>query len=155
MATEKQFQFFQSLYLEETDRAKSLRDRGNSYLSLVTLYSAFVIFVAEKMRPTDNFERVLFSLTMGAMVTAFVVSLWANRIASFQIAIEPRDIITELGKSPPTDAEFFDDRILDYVLACEQNSKINDGKAEWLSIAGYCLLLAIALHACYFLFATI
>ena len=51
MATEKQYAFFKALYDEEVARQASLADRAKTYLSLITFYSAFILFAVEKLRP--------------------------------------------------------------------------------------------------------
>ena len=48
MATEKQLQFYKLLFDEESARGSKLRDQAKTYLSLATLYSAFVIYLSDK-----------------------------------------------------------------------------------------------------------
>jgi len=46
--TKDRLEFFKSLYEEETTRFRDLIDRGKIILSLVTLYTGFMLFVIEK-----------------------------------------------------------------------------------------------------------
>ena len=154
MATENQLAFFKSLYDEETAREKQLQDYAKHNLSLSTFYSAFIIFVVEKLRPDSMLSKSVFITAVAFMLAPFLWSLRAIKISTYEAIAEPRHIINEFGDTPPTDEEFFDDRIADYTVAYERNSKVNDGKAFRLSIAGYCLALGICLHACYFILRT-
>jgi hypothetical protein len=52
MTTERQFNFYKFLYDEEIARGEQLRSQARHYLSLATLYSAFVIFFVEKVLPS-------------------------------------------------------------------------------------------------------
>lgn len=151
MATEKQYQFFQSLCAEEAEREKLLWDRAKTNLSLTTLYSAFIIFVVEKLRPSTLATEIIFIAAVVFMLSAFLLSLWAVKVSTYEAAAEPRSIFASFREEPPTDEDFFDDRIVDFAVAYERNAKVNNRKARWLTIAGYCLLLGIGLHACYFI----
>ena len=80
MATLKQFEFFRFLYDEEIERTKQLADRAKTYLSLSAFYSAFVIFVVEKLRPDTALSKLLFVGTILCMLAAFFLSLLATRL---------------------------------------------------------------------------
>jgi len=151
VATEKQYAFFKSLYDEEGERAKILAEHAKNNLGLATLYSAFILFVVEKqVADIAWWAKLLFCSAVLFMLGAFLLSLMATQIAAYQIPNEPTDIIERLGNNPPSDDDFFDDRIIDYALACETNSSVNDRKADMLLYARYALLGGIALHASYF-----
>jgi hypothetical protein len=118
---------------------------------LATLYSAFILFVVEKQAADIAWlGKLLFCSAILFMLGSFLLSLMATQIAAFQIPNEPTDIIEGFGDDPPTDEEFFDDRIIEYALACETNSSVNDRKADMLQYARYLLLGGIAMHASYF-----
>jgi hypothetical protein len=151
MATEKQFAFFKSLYDEECKRGEELHDHAKNNLGLVTLYSAFILFVIEKLRPESTCSKLIFVATILCMLAAFLLSLWATQISIYEAVNEPADILEELGDSQPDDEDFFDDRIADYTVAYERDSEVNDKKANQLLVARYFLLVGIALHACYFI----
>ena len=150
-ATEKQYEFFKSLYDDENERTKILAEHAKNNLGLATVYSAFIIFVMDKQ--TDHLTVVGKSLFVGAiifMLAAFLLSLLATQISAFEAPTVPSDIFESYGDDPPTDEDFFDDRIVDYSVACERNSSVNDGKANLLLFARYLLLAGIAAHAAYF-----
>lgn len=151
MATENQYAFFKSLYDEENGRATILADHAKNNLGLATLYSAFILFVVEKQVANIGWSgKLLFCGAIVSMLGAFLLSLMATQIAAYQVPNEPTDIIEGFGDNPPTDEDFFDARIIEYALACEANSSVNDGKADMLRYARYLLLAGIALHASYF-----
>jgi hypothetical protein len=146
MATEKQFQYFKSLYDEENAREEWLAQLAKTYLSLVTLYSAFVFFVAEaryRCKHTDLFA------TVAAMALSFLLSLWSAKVSEYEAPSDPQEIIEEFGDSPPTDEDFFDERIIDFAVAYTRNSEVNDRKANQLTVAGYAILAGIVLQATY------
>ncbi|WP_316219399.1 hypothetical protein [Bradyrhizobium sp. SZCCHNR2026] len=149
MATLKQYEFFKGLYDEQTERTHELREQGKTYISLSTLYSAFVTFVVERVRPETILDKSLFVLTVASMVAAFFASLWAIKVSNFEAITFPQDVVEEMGDSAVKDAAFFDKRIGDYAVACERNSKVNDLKARQVQVAGVLLLLGILLHALY------
>jgi hypothetical protein len=149
MASEKQYLFFKSLYDEETERTKQLRDHAKNYLSLATFYSAFVAFAIQQKASVLCVQKVVFFATVLCMLSAFLLALWASGIASFEVANDPEAIVDQFGDEPMSDEEFFDNRIADFVVACERNSLVNDRKALELAIAGYALIGGIFLHACF------
>jgi hypothetical protein len=152
MATEKQYAFFQSLYAEESQRATLLADHAKNNLGLATLYSAFILFVVEKPGPSVTiYSKWIFIAAVICMLGAFLLSLWATQISTYEAITEPADVLKSYKDNPPTDDEFFDDRIADYTVACEKNSLVNDRKANQLLVARYFLLAGITLHAIYFI----
>ena len=152
MATEKQYAFFQSLYSEESQRAGVLGDHAKNNLSLATFYSAFILFVVEKPGPAiTSYGKWTFIAAVVCMLGAFLLSLWATQISIYEAIAEPADVIASYEDNPPTDDDFFDDRIADYAVAYEKNSLVNDRKANELLVARYFLLAGITLHATYFI----
>jgi len=151
MATEKQYQYFKSIYDEETAREEWLGQLAKTYLSLITLYSAFVFFVAEKLKPDSTLSKLVFCATVVAMVVSFLFSLWSSKVSEYEALNDPQEIIKKFGDSPPTDEDFFDDRIIDFAVAYQRNSEVNDRKADQLVVAGYAILAGIVLQAVYML----
>jgi hypothetical protein len=151
VATLKQYEFFRSLYDEETDRQKQLHDMAKGYLSLATLYSAFVVFVVKELPMQSLVTKGAFFGSIICMISAFLLSLWATKVSDYEAVNEPQDVVDEFGDEPMPDEEFFDNRIADYTVACERNSAVNDKKASWLTVAAYVLVVGILLQAVYIL----
>jgi hypothetical protein len=151
MATQAQFSYFKSIYDEENARQTSLQDRAKYYLSLITFYSAFILFVAQNAKPDTLILKVLFVLIIVLMLVAFLLSLLSIRVSKYEVASDPAEIIHDFGEAPQDDSDFFDRRIADFTVAYERNSKVNDGKALMLAFAGYMLLAGILLHAVFIL----
>jgi hypothetical protein len=149
VATEKQYQHFKSIFDAETARQGDLEDRAKSYLSLITFYSAFIAFVVQNERPDTLTFKTIFLLIVASMGLAFLLSLLSIRVTKYEIPSDPKEIINNYKTSPPSDDDFFDDRIIDYVVASQRNAAINDRKARLLIWAGYCVLVGISLHALY------
>jgi hypothetical protein len=85
------------------------------------------------------------------MLVAFLLSLLSIRVSKYEVASDPEQIIHHFGKTEQADGDFFNERIADYTIAYEHNSKVNDSKAHQLAFAGYLLLAGILLHAVYIL----
>jgi len=151
MATEKQVAFFQSLYDIERERTASLRETAKNYVSLSSLYSAFIIFVTEKLQPTSVITKSLFGAAIITMLLAFLAALLVTQVATFEALTDPDEVINQFGVEPPTDADFFDNRIADYSVATQRNRIVNERKARYLAVAGYLILAGLAIHAAYFL----
>jgi hypothetical protein len=149
MATEKQYAFFKALYDEENERSKILGEHAKNNLALTTLYSAFVLFPFKDLNIISTLEKWVFIIGVTLMLLAILLSLQATNIAKYEAITEPRDIFEKFGDNPPDDAEFFDDRIVDYSVAYERNSAVNDRKAAHLYVARYLLLGGITSHAIY------
>jgi hypothetical protein len=151
MATEKQMEFFKLLYDSESERTEFLRATAKTYLTLSAFYSAFVIFVAEKLRPVYLSSKLLFGGAVLSMITSFLLSLWVIQVARFVALTHPQLIFDQYGARPPSDSEFFDNRITDFSVAYIANSKVNDRKAMVLAVGGWALLAGLLLHALFFL----
>jgi hypothetical protein len=151
MATERQFEFFKSLFEAEIGRRALLQGHAKDNLALATFYSAFILFVVEKFTPTTIVTKALFVLCVGAMMVSFFLSLLATQVASYEVPTKPSAILERFGGRPPTDDEFFDERIVDYAVAYERCVPINDRKARLLLVARYLLLAGVLSHASYFI----
>ena len=151
MVTQNQFAYFKGLYDEENARQSALQDRAKYYLSLITFYSAFILFAAQNAKPDTVVLQVLFVLIIVPMLVAFLLSLLSIRVAKYEVASDPEQMIHHFGHAPPDDSTFFKQRIADLAVAYGRNSDVNDGKARLLSYAGYLLLAGILLHAIYIL----
>ncbi len=155
MATQQQFSYFKSIYDEENARQTSLQDRAKYYLSLVTFYSAFILFVAQNLKPDTLTFKLVFVTMIVSMLAAFLLSLWSIQISQYQVPSDPKELIHHLGKAPQQDDDFFDARLADYAVAYTHNSKVNDRKALHLIWAGYLIFAGLFLHAVYILLKTI
>jgi hypothetical protein len=151
MASEKQMEFFKYLFDLESERRKLLRATATTYLTLSTFYSAFVFFVAEKLRPIEFLPKLLFAAAVVSMIVAFVLSLWVIQVSSLYVPTRPNAVIGQYGEHPPSDADFFDNRIIDFSVAYNANSPLNDRKARTLAAAGGSMLAGLIFHALFFL----
>lgn len=150
MSNKDQADFFARLYDQEAALGESLRDRAKWYLSLVTVYSAAVLLVAEKLRPKDAAQFWIFALALGGMLASFLAALWAVRVAAYEGITDPGEALEIMRDNRFDETKFFLDRISDYVVATERNAKIHARQAQALSAAGYLLLAGMAAHGAYF-----
>jgi hypothetical protein len=151
MATQQQFSYFKSIYDEENARQTSLQDRAKNYLSLITFYSAFILFVVQNLKPDTLTFKLVFVTMIASMLAAFLLSLWSIQVSQYEVPSDPAEIIHHFGKAPQEDSDFFDARLVDYTAAYTHNSKVNDRKAFQLTLAGYLVLAGIFMHAIYIL----
>jgi hypothetical protein len=113
-----------------------------------------VVFIVEKAGPESAVQKTVFVMTIICMLAAFLLSLWAANISTYEGVADPKTVIHQFGDTPMKDEQFFDNRIADYTVAHARNAKINDRKAVYLAMAGYALLIGISLHALYFILRT-
>jgi len=154
MASKEQYDVFKWLYDEESSRRKAHLELCRLYISLLTLYSGFLIFVAKDQRPASFFQWLLFAASATCLAIAFFLSVSAATIAEFEAANTPENIVNSFTRRVPSNDKFFDDRIADLTVAYQRNSRVSDRKANKLMIAGYFLLAGIVAHLLYFLQAS-
>jgi hypothetical protein len=154
MATKEQYDVFKFLYDEESARETALMEHSKLYLSLTTLYSAFLIYIAKEAAPQNVTQWAMFGVSATSLAAAFLFSIFAARMEDYEAINDPEKIIESFDEDRPDNESFFDDRIVDLAVACNKNSKVNDKKARRLEFAGICLLVGIAAHAVYFLWRT-
>jgi len=147
MATKEQYEFFQFLYQEEDRRYAELESRGRFYLSIVAIFLASLLFKVEEVRASAAalslpWWMVLAEALFLALTLLFVVI--GALIRTYEGVTDPDDVIGALGKAPPANEEFFDDRIADYAVATKRNAAVNDRTATYLQISGVTLALAMA-----------
>lgn len=151
MASKEQFEFFKSVYADEESRYRELIDRGKIILSLATLYTGFLAFTVERNSPASSEMFALFAAAVILLLTSFLLSILALGVYSYEGPADPEDILQNYGASPPSDADFFDARIVDYAVAANRNAAQNDRRAKFIFFSIAVLLAGLTLHAIYFL----
>jgi len=148
MATKDQCDFFRFLHDEEERRYEQLEARGKLYLSIVTLFLATLIFKAQDVRASVKELNVPWWLVLAEAVllavTLFFIVLGAL-IRDYEGVADPERVLESFGEEPPSDDEFFDDRIADYAVSTNRNAAVNDRVARHLEIAGLILGAAMVL----------
>src|SRR5947209_7453802 len=130
MPSKEQLVFFESLYKAENKRSEILREHAKTNTGLATFYSAFVIFVIEKLRPETWPTFAIFILTVSSLMIAFFLSLWATQIASYERVVDGTQLLRSFDEGYPTEDRFFAERMVDYAVAAERNAVVNDRKAR-------------------------
>ena len=154
MATQEQFEYFKYMYEEENERYKHLTDRGKIYISLITVYGAFLIFTIKDGALKGDLILIYIAATF-SFVIAFASVLIALGMYSYETPTDPTEYIEELGDEPPTNEEFFDDRIIDLSVAYNRNVETNDKRVRMLLLSNFFLLVGLSLHATYFIVAAV
>lgn len=146
MATKTQYEFFRSLYDEENNRLSELVNRAKVYLPVVTFFlgvlllkSEWVISVAK-----GNLIIIFFFISMFSFFAALVTTIVSLRVMKYKGICDPEDVITQWGKSPPEDEQFFKERIADFAVAAQKNHTLNNTRGSWLHTTGIFLLIGVA-----------
>jgi hypothetical protein len=156
MATKEQHDFFKDQYVDEEKRSTDLNKRVEIYFSILSVFLTSIIFklkdIYELYEKSQSRNKVI---SFGAFIIAFILFgfafyyiVRALQIRVYQAVIDFENYRKKLKEIEPTNGEFFDDRIIDYMYATEHNEKVNDGKANNLEVALKFILagfLAIAL----------
>lgn len=156
MATEKQYQFFKSLYDEENRRYAELADRAKMYIGVITLYVGAISFKIEdiaKFAKQENVPIWLFLFVGVVFVGALLFSVWAVFVRDYEGICDPEALVQQFGNAAPVDDDFYADRIVEVAVAVNRNVTKNDDVARRLSIASWLLFLGVLIHMMLLLYA--
>jgi hypothetical protein len=147
--TERQYEFFRSLYEEENERYTALEARTKLYLTVITLYVGAIAFKFEDVAKFATRFGIATSLLAAVgliFLLALVLTVLAARIRDFEGLCEPEALIEGMGNKPITDSKFFEDRVIDLAVATTRNSKENDKIAGLLYWASVLIALGVLAH---------
>lgn len=148
MATKEQCDFFRALYEEEASRYRDLGDRAKLYLTVITAFVATLTLKADDVQKSALALRIPWVLVLvigGLVAIALFLTAAATMVRRYEGAVDAQGLLDQFIASnrPPTNEDFFDGRIVDYAVAAEVNSRINNQTGALLTAAG--LVLAAAL----------
>jgi len=149
VATAEQYKFFRALYDEEQARYGHLEARARLYITINTVYLSALAFKATDFLGFAKEFKVptwLFLLAAAVLVLALALSILAIRIREYEGITDPEKVIDSFGEHPPSDEDFFDDRIADFAVAANRNSTQNDTVAAHLFWASIALLIGVLIH---------
>jgi len=153
MASELQYKIFKEVYDEESDRYSSLGTRSNLYLTLITFYLGVILLKVDdvlKFITTFRVPIVLFLVIGLVLVIALFLTVRAMGIRDYEGICDLNEIIEGFGKTPPSDEEFLDDRLVDLAVATNRNSLQNDRVAGLLQWAARLIAFAVILQVIVF-----
>jgi hypothetical protein len=149
MATKEQWEIFKYIHDQEAARYEALNSKGKVYLSLNTLYLGAVAFKADfwfVQASQTTISAILLVVLLAIFVSALCVTVAALGIYTYEGLADPEGIIRQFGDTPPSNEEFYDDRIVDATVAANRNSATNDKRAALLTIASILLIAGILSH---------
>jgi hypothetical protein len=149
MASQSQYDFFKLLYDEENLRYNQLEARAKFYITVQTLYLGAIAFKTSDINAVANLFQAPLLLYIGVgffLVLGLLFTVMGVRIRNFEGLANGRDIIEAFGPKPPQEGDFLRERLADFVVATERNSKVNDDIAKSLAISAWLLFAAIVLH---------
>jgi len=143
MATKEQYDFFKDQYLDEEKRYSDLTKRAEIYFSILSVLLTSIVFkikdIFELFENSNSFNRtfsfIFFIIALGLFGSAFYFITRALRIKTYQAVIDFENFRNNLGETPPTNEDFFDDRLIDYMYATEKNEIVNEERANDLAKA--------------------
>jgi hypothetical protein len=149
MATKAQFDFFNGMYAEQTDRRKNIQDRAKFYFTIVSFYFGVILFKIPDVADPSKLSKTerWFSIASAVFLSASLIfTLLATRVRSFEIPCDPEKVLESYGDKLPEEAEFLEDRIVDLVVAINRNRKENAKSAKQISLAGWLMFAAIGIQ---------
>jgi hypothetical protein len=159
MATEAQYEFFKFRYMEGIERYQALIARGQIFLSIVTLYIGVLSFklspagsapvVALTELPSPLLKWLYCSILISLLISLLLVIL-ALGIYKYHALVDPIRIIEGYGPTPPTDQDFWDERIANFASVTHENIPRNNKRAKLLYAATIFLFLAALQHVLFF-----
>lgn len=156
MATETQYNIFKAVYDEEAERYASLEGRARLYFSIISLYLGAIAFKAKDIGDFATSFHIpvwWFLLSGCVLVVSLLATVAAIQIRAYEGFFDPEQVIDEFGDTPPKDADFLDDRIVDLAVATNRNSSQNDRTAQVLAVAAVLLFVGVVLHLLIFIAA--
>jgi hypothetical protein len=156
LATAEQYEFFRFLYEEEERRYLHLESRAKLYLSIIALFIATLVLKAQDVQASVAVLKVpwlLILLQAILLASSLVFVVLSVFIRTYEGVADPEQVIEGFGEEAPSNEDFFDDRIADYVVATGRNAAVNDRCARFLEIAVYLLSAAMLLLFLTFLVA--
>jgi hypothetical protein len=148
LATEQQYDVFKSLYDEEGARYRDLSERAKTYISVVTIFSGFLVFKSEDLKNllvANPLARWSFALGVLLFIGALVALVAATRIRRYVRFANPEKIIEDVPDDEDlTNEQFFNDRIGELAVSTNQNARCNDELAQCLTFSSSLLMGATA-----------
>ena len=156
MATTNQYEFFKYLFEIEKSTQKEIVTKGQVYLSVITFYLGVTLFKAPELLKELESEEP--NTIMGVFLVGILFFLFAllfdlislGHFYKYERINDAKHIINQLGKSPPSDEDFFDDRIIDLTVAITRNTRANRKKDKFLLLTTIFLIIGVLFHSIFF-----
>lgn len=154
--TKEQHDFFRSLYEEEERTSLQLEGRAKVYLGVI---SALLATFFLKAKDASDFAGALHIRWVFMLLEAFpmtlglILVLWSLRIRNFEAVTDGPKLLETYEDDWPAEAQFYEDRVVDYAVASSINRELNNESAAILEWASWCMavgvvyLLVIVLYA--------
>jgi hypothetical protein len=154
LATESQYKFYRSLYDEENTRSGQLESKAKLYITILTIFFGASIFKISDLKSfidqnSINYGFYIYFISTICFLLSLIFAVSAVSIRKYEGLCDPEELIGNLGIKPPTDSDFFDERIVECAIVSNRNSKINDKVSNDLHRSNLLLLLGIV---CYLIF---
>lgn len=145
-ALARNYDFFKALHDDERNRGTRLGQLAAALLGVEGLFIGAVAFkfadvsrLAEAIQVPPGVFLVSLTLTL----VALTATIRAIAIRTHEGLAHPRELATKLEQAPDDEAAFLLHRCMDYAVAAENNSEVNDKRASALNWAGWLVFTAI------------
>jgi hypothetical protein len=148
-ALARNFDFFKALHEDERNRSARLAQLATAYFGLEGLYIGAVAFKYSDVMETAVDMKVppqVFLATLSLVLLALILTMRAVAIRVSEGLAEPQQLAEKLEQNPDDEATFLLDRCMDYAVATQNNSAVNDKRATALTWSGWLLFAAIGAH---------
>jgi hypothetical protein len=145
----RNFDFFKALHEDERNRSTRLAQLATAYFGLEGLYIGAVAFKYSDVMKTAGDMKVppqLFLGTLTLVLIALVLTMRAVAIRVTEGLSEPKELAEKLERDPDDEGTFLLHRCMDYAVATQKNSAVNDQRATALEWSGWLLFGAIGAH---------
>jgi hypothetical protein len=162
MASKDQFEAFKYLFSWEEERAKSLAESGKNYLTIISLFFAYLgykitdpalqAFLSKSWRAVP-YGMVLYAILMVFFLVSMLATLYSMFMHGYEDVTDAEDIFTRSVEEKMSDDQFYDVLITHMVVATERNSAVNDRRARRLETASVALFGGFVVYGVVFFLA--
>lgn len=145
LASSAKYEFFRSLYDEESDRYSLLIQRAQIFLGICTFFLGGLAFKADaSLREAPFCARAAFIGGTAFFAIAFLLVILALSIYTYEGLADPATVIKD-GEDKLSDSDFLDYRIADVVVAVERNTSQNNKRAQLLFASVLLMFVGVVL----------
>jgi len=160
MAIKEQFEAFKFMHLQEVDREASLTNTGKLYLTIISLFFAYLGFKlnSDQFRsilklPEDSIllGMILYSLIFLFVLGSLALTLWSLFMHNYEDIVDAQELFKKVLVRKCNDDVFFALLITNMNIATKINASVSDRRATKLKFASYSLFCGLVLYCIVFL----
>jgi hypothetical protein len=160
MASKELFEAFKFFYVAEDERAISLTDSGKIYLTLISLFFAYLGYKITDSQ-FDHFIQLklggfsygfaLYALVFVCLLIGLASTLLSLFMHDYEDIADAEELFGRVLREQLSDESFFDLLIANMNVATKINAEVSDQRAFRLQIASYSLFVGFVMYGGVFL----